>query len=45
MIEVQIVSSKNSAPNPFCPKKNYKNENMIINQISFENSIFIVSYQ
>ena len=29
MIKVQIVSSKNSAP---YPKKDYKNENMIINK-------------
>ena len=42
MIKVQIVSSKNSAPNL---KTNYKNENMIINKISFENSVFIVFYQ
>ena len=34
MIKVQIVSSKDSAPNPFCAKKNYKNENMIINKTS-----------
>ena len=45
MIKVQIVSSKNSAPNLFCPKKNYKNESMIINKISFQNPVFIVLYQ
>ena len=45
MIKVQILSSKNSALNIFCPKKNYKNENMIINNISFENPVFIVFYQ
>ena len=45
MIKVQIVSSKNSAPNLFCPKKNYKNENMRINKISLENPVFIVFYQ
>ena len=45
MIKVQIVSSKNSAPNLFCPNKTYKNENMIINKISFENPVFIVFYQ
>ena len=45
MIKVQIVSSKNSAPNLFCPKKNYKNENRIINEISCENPVFIVFYQ
>ena len=45
MIKVQIVSSKNSVPNPFCPKKNYKNENMIINKMSFENPFFTVFYQ
>ena len=45
MIKVQIVSSKNSTPNLFCPKKNYKNENMIINKISFENPVFIVFSQ
>ena len=28
MIKVQIVSSKNSAPYLFCPKKDYKNENL-----------------
>ena len=44
MIQEQIVSSKNSAPNLFCPQKNYKNENKI-NQISFENSVFVVFYQ
>ena len=42
MIKVQIVSSKNSAPNLFCPKKNYKKENMIVNKRSFENPVFIV---
>ena len=45
MIKVQIISSKNSAPNLFCPKKNYKNENMIINKMLFENPVFIVFYQ
>ena len=28
MIKVQIVSSKNSTPYLFCPKKDYKNENI-----------------
>ena len=45
MIKVQIVSSKNSGPNLFCPKRNCKNENMIINKISFENPVFKVFYQ
>ena len=45
MIKVQILSSKNSGPNLFCPKKNYKNENMMIKKISFENPVFIVFYQ
>ena len=44
MIKLQIVSSKNSAPNLFSPKKNDKNENMIIT-ISFKNPVFIVFYQ
>ena len=45
MIKVQIRSSKNSASNLFCPKKNYKNENMIINKLLFENLVFILFYQ
>ena len=36
MTKVQIVSSKNIAPNLVYPKKNYRNGNIIINKISFE---------
>ena len=45
MIKVQIVSSKNVAWYRFCSKKDYKNKNMIINKISFENSVITVFYQ
>ena len=45
MIKVQILSSKNSAPNLFCPKENCKKENRIINKISCENPVHIVFYQ
>ena len=36
MTKVQIVSSRNSAPNLFCSKKNYKNK---------KNPVFIVFYK
>ena len=40
MIKVKIIISDNSAPNLFCPKRNNKNENMIINKMSFGNPAF-----
>ena len=45
MIKVQIASSKNSAPDLFSPKKNYKNKNMTKNKILFGNPVFVVFYQ